>query len=38
MNGCGKAGCYWCGFAKSTDQVVLLPTEEEGDEPRLGAD
>lgn len=38
MNGCGKAGCYWCGFAKSTDQVVLLPTEDEGDEARLGAD
>ncbi len=32
MNGCGKADCYWCGFAKSTDQVVLLPSTEEGDD------
>ncbi|MEY4465915.1 MAG: hypothetical protein RLZZ465_1545 [Bacteroidota bacterium] len=27
MNGCGKADCYWCGFAKSTEQVVLIPKE-----------
>jgi hypothetical protein len=27
MNGCGKADCYWCGFAKSTEQVVLIPKD-----------
>ena len=30
MNGCGKSDCYWCGFAKTTEQVVLLPEAEEG--------
>ena len=27
MNGCGKAECYWCNFAKQTEQVILLPRE-----------
>lgn len=29
MNGCGKAECYWCNFAKQTEQVILLPLEED---------
>jgi DNA helicase-2/ATP-dependent DNA helicase PcrA len=31
MHGCGKSECYWCKFAKATEQVVLLPEAEEGD-------
>lgn len=25
MNGCGKSDCHWCKFAKTTEQVVLIP-------------
>ena len=31
MNGCGKSDCHWCTFAKDTEQVILVPREEEGD-------
>lgn len=33
MHGCGKSECYWCKFAKTTEQVVLIPETEEGDSP-----
>ena len=36
MNGCGKADCYWCKFAKTTEQVVYLPENEDGDDSSAG--
>jgi hypothetical protein len=32
MNGCGKADCYWCNFAKQTEQVILMPKESDLEE------
>ena len=32
MNGCGKAECYWCNFAKQTEQVILMPREADHEE------
>jgi DNA helicase-2/ATP-dependent DNA helicase PcrA len=36
MNGCGKAECYWCKFAKTTEQVVYLPENEDGEDSSAG--
>lgn len=38
LNGCGKADCYWCGFAKTTDQVILMPKDEEANQTASGDD
>ena len=32
MNGCGKAECYWCNFARQTEQVILMPREADLEE------
>jgi DNA helicase-2/ATP-dependent DNA helicase PcrA len=35
MNGCGKADCYWCNFAKQTEQVILMPNDIDIDESSI---